>query len=125
MSTTRQKRTAEQINQILSELLLRDARDPRLQALTITRVVIDRELKYASVYVNALGDEARQDEALAALEKASGFFRRELAQRIRLRTAPELRFLWDPTLQYAEEVHEILDQLVIPPGDDAAGPAEA
>ena len=115
MSKIRQRRTAEQIQQILSELFLRELRDPRLQGVTVTRVLIDRELQHANIYVNALGDESRNDEVMSALEKASGYLRSELAARTRLRVVPYLHFHWDPTLAHAEEVHQILDKLEIPP----------
>ena len=118
MSKIRQQPTAEQIQIILSELILREMNDPRLQELTMTDVTIDRELKYADVYVQALGDESRRVDVLQALDKATGFFRRELAQRMRLRITPELRFHWDPTLAQAAEVDRILANLVIPPLSD-------
>ncbi len=93
MSKIRQQRTAEQIRVILSDLVLRDLRDPRLQGLTITGVKIDRELQHADVYVNALGDESREAEVTAALSKATSYFRRELAGRLRLRTVPTCIFI--------------------------------
>jgi ribosome-binding factor A len=115
MNTTRAQRAAEQIQQILSELFLRELRDPRLHGITITQVVVDRELQHANIYVNALGDEERQQEVLAGLDHANSFLRREVAQRVQLRTAPYLHFHWDPSLAYAEEVDQILNQLDIPP----------
>lgn len=120
MSSPKQLRTAEHIRQILSELLLRDVNDPRLVDVTITRVEIDRELQHANIYVNALADEERNEEVMQALDRANGFFRREVAQRVQLRRAPELHFHWDPTLAYAEEVNRLLDSLDIPPAEDEA-----
>jgi ribosome-binding factor A len=117
MSKVRQQRTAEHIRVILSELLLRNTRDPRLQELTITEVTIDRELQYADIYVNALGDETRQVEVMQALEGAARYLRRELAGRLRLRTVPNLHFHWDPTLARAEHISQLLDSLEIPEGD--------
>lgn len=114
MSKIRQQRTAEQIRIILSELVLRELRDPRLQDLTITDVKIDRELQYADIYVNALGDESRQEEVMAALKRATGFMRKELAGRMTLRTVPHLHFHWDPTLAHAERIDALLDSLDIP-----------
>ena len=119
MSKIRQERTAEQIRLILSDLLAREVSDPRLQDLTVTRVQVDRELQYADIYLNALGDESREADVMRALDKAGGFLRYELAQRVDMRTVPELRFHWDPTLAYAEEVDEILSNLAIPPDDEA------
>jgi ribosome-binding factor A len=118
MSKIRQQRTADHIQSILSELLLRDMRDPRLQGLTITGVRIDRELQYADIYVNALGDDSREEEIMAALERASGFMRRDLAQKLSLRTVPQLHFHWDPTLAHAERISELLDNLDIPSETD-------
>jgi ribosome-binding factor A len=118
MSKIRQQRTADQIHVILSELMLRHMNDPRLLDLTVTEVTIDRELKYADVYIQALGDDTRQDEVMAALENAAGFFRRELASRIRLRSMPQLHFRWDPRLAHAEEIDKILGALDIPPAEE-------
>jgi ribosome-binding factor A len=118
VSKIRQQRTADHIQTILSELVIRDMRDPRLQGLTITDVRIDRELQYADIYINALGDDSREDEIMAALEKAVGFMRRELAQQMKLRTVPQLHFHWDPTLAHAERISEILDSLDIPSDSD-------
>jgi ribosome-binding factor A len=122
MSKIRQRRIAEKIRAVLSELILRESRDPRLQDLTFTDVRIDRELQYADIYVNALGDDSREQEVMSALEGAKGFFRRELAGRIRMRTVPHLHFHWDPTLARAERLNTLLDSLDIPPEpeEDAA-----
>ncbi len=118
MSKIRQQRTADQIHVILSELILRHMNDPRLLDLTITEVTIDRELKYADVYVQALGDDTRQDEVMTTLENASGFLRREVASRVRLRSTPQFHFHWDPRLAHAEEIDKILGALDIPPAEE-------
>ena len=120
MSKIRQKRTADQLQIILSQLFLRELSDPRLQGLTITEVTIDRELDHADVYVNALGDESRRDEVMEALDSASGYLRRELAARTRLRTMPQLHFHWDPRQAHMQEVESILDNLDIPTAEEPA-----
>lgn len=115
MSKIRQKRTAERIRIILSELVVREMRDPRLRDITFTEVRIDRELQYADIYVNAFGDDSREAEVMEALAGATGYFRRELAPRLTLRTVPHLHFHWDPTLAHAERISQLLDSLDIPP----------
>ena len=122
MSKIRQKRTAEQIRTILSTLIVRDIRDPRLQGLTFTEVLIDRELQFADVYVNALGDDSRENEVMKALVGATGYMRRELARQMSLRTTPNLHFHWDPSLAHAERIGQLLDNLDIP--DDVADERE-
>lgn len=125
MSKIRQERTAEQIQLILSDLFLKEVADPRLAGITITEVLIDRELQHANVYVNALGDEAREQEVLDGLQSASGFLRSQIAQRLPLRSAPFIHFHWDPRLRYVDEVNDLLDKLNIPEppagGSDEAG----
>lgn len=118
MSKIRQQRTREQIKLILSELFRRQLSDPRLQGLTVTKVLVDRELQYANIYVNALGDESRQAEVMKSLGKATGYLRRELSSRLRGRTVPQLLFHWDPTLAHAEEINRLLDDLDISVDED-------
>ena len=122
MSKIRQERTAEQIQVTLSELFLREVSDPRLAGVTITQVLIDRELQHANIYVNALGDDAREKEVMEGLESASGFLRSQIAQRLPLRSAPLVHFHWDPRLRYVDEVNQLLDSLDIQP---AAGSGDA
>ncbi len=112
-----QERLSERIQSILSELLLREVADPRLKNITVTAVKIDPELMYADIYINALGDESRQQQVMTGLERAKGFLRREVAKRVRLRNAPDLIFHWDATLERGERIYQILGSLEIPPGE--------
>jgi ribosome-binding factor A len=109
----KQERMADRIREILSGLLLLEVTDPALQG--VTEVVLDPELEYANVYVNALGDESRQQEVMAGLKRANGFLRRELGKRIRLRRTPVLQFHWDITLSRGEAIEKALDRLNLPP----------
>ena len=114
----KQDRMNERIRAILSELLLREVSDPRVQGVTITEVRLDPELMYADIYVNALGEEERQERVLEGLNSAKGFIRREVGKRIRTRNTPDLHFHWDTTLAEAEHVNQLLDSLDIPPEED-------
>ncbi len=114
MTTVRQQRTAEQIRTTLSQLLLLEMKDPRLQGVTVTRVNIDRELQYADVYVHALAEDEREAEVMDGLQRATGFLRRELGNSLRLRQTPMLHFHWDPSLAHAEHINQLLDGLDIP-----------
>jgi ribosome-binding factor A len=124
MSKIRQERTAEQIQIILSELFLKEVSDPRLAGITVTEVLIDRELQHANVYVNALGDDEREKEVMDGLNSASGFLRSQIAQRLDLRSAPVVHYHWDPRLRYAEEVNDLLDSLDIRPAAESDGTDE-
>lgn len=115
-----QDRVAERVKVILSELLLREVSDPRLQHITVTGVKLDPELMFADVYVNALGDEDRQAEVMRGLARAQGFLRREVGKRVRLRTSPELHFHWDATLARSEQLNRLISSLDIPPDETPA-----
>ena len=118
MPSIRQQRIAAQIRTLLSELLLRDLRDPRLDSVTVTDVKVDRELQYADIYVAALGEDSRQEEIMAGMASASGYLRRELGNRLRLRSTPQLHFHWDPLPAQAEQISQILESLDIPPAEE-------
>lgn len=107
----RQKRVAERLQVELSEMLLLELKDPRLHLVTVTSVVIDRELEHANIFVSAMGDAERQSEVLQGLMSAHGFIRRELSRRIQLRRAPEIHFHWDAMPDKVEHVGQLLDQL--------------
>jgi ribosome-binding factor A len=110
-SGIRLQRIADRIGQELSEMLIREISDPRLQQIFVTDVRVDRELAFADVYVSAVEGAERSKEVLAGLKSASGFMRRALAGRIELRTFPRLRFHWDPTPENADHIEKLLAQL--------------
>jgi ribosome-binding factor A len=110
-SGMRLQRIADRIRQDLSEMLIREVSDPRLQQIFITDVRVDRELAFADIYVSAVEGSQRSGEVLSGLEHASGFLRRELAARIELRTFPRLRFHWDPTPENADHIEQLLTEM--------------
>lgn len=118
--TIKQDRVADRIRTILSELLLREIADPRLQGITVTEVKIDLELAYADIYVNALGDESRKPEVMDGLAHAKSFLRREVGKRLKVRSVPELHFHWDETLEYGERINQLIASLDIPPEEPQA-----
>jgi ribosome-binding factor A len=110
-SSGRANRIAQQIKEDLSTILLFDVGDPRLEGVYITDVNVDRELAYANIFVSTLEGSVREEEVLEGLNRAKGFLRSRLAQRIQLRSFPNLRFNWDPTPENAERIEKLLDSL--------------
>lgn len=113
MATIKQQRVAQGILQRLSEIFLYEISDPRLGGLSVTEVQIDRELAHCHVYVGTANDED-EEIIMNALQKASGYLKRELSKSITLRSMPQLYYHWDPTLASAERVNNMLDGLNIP-----------
>jgi ribosome-binding factor A len=111
VSQTRAGRIAKRIQELLSEMLLFEVTDPRLQGVYITDVDVDRELSLANIFVSALEGAQRQKEILDGLKHASGFLRTQLAHKIELRTFPRLRFNWDTTPEKAEHIEQLIASL--------------
>lgn len=107
----RQKRVAERIQHELAQMLQHDLKDPRLTTVSVTRVLIDRELVHANVFVSSWEGSERREDILAALEAAHGFIRREIGRRVKLRLTPQVVFHWDPGLEKVEEVGRLLDEI--------------
>jgi ribosome-binding factor A len=122
VSKTRTQRIADRIREELSDVMIRQVSDPRLEGVNVTDVTVDRELAFAEVYVSALEGSQRSAEVLEGLKHAAGFLRSELAQRLQLRTFPRLRFHWDATSERAEHIERLLASLQDEsPSSNAAG----
>ena len=110
--TRRIERVNHLIRQEISELLQRQVKDPRLGSfVTITEVETSPDLKYARVFITRMGTEQEKKETLSRLAAASGFFRRELAGRLRLRRIPELNFQWDDSIERGVHLLQLIDQV--------------
>ena len=108
----RPDRVADQIRQELSELLTRGAvHDPGIGFITLTRVKVSADLQIARVYYTTLGDEAARRETAKALQRATGFFRRHVGDRLQLRRVPEIEFHFDESVGHQDRVEQILREL--------------
>jgi ribosome-binding factor A len=104
----RAERLAEEIREQVARMIASDLKDPRLGFVTVTRVELTHDLGQVRVHVGVLGSEAERKKSLAALQQASGFVRRELGRRIRIRHTPEIEFRYDKGLDATERVARLL-----------------
>lgn len=109
--TRRTEQVADLIQEELSQLLEREVRDPGIGFVTLTDVEVDPDLRNARVFFSVLGDEAATRQSLAALQRAAGFLRRELAHRLDLRYAPELHFVLDRSIEHGQHIADLLRQV--------------
>jgi ribosome-binding factor A len=111
MQGSRPARVGDQIRAELAEILAREVKDPGIGFITITHVKVSADLQVARVYYTTLGDaKARQDTA-KALERARPFLRRQIAERVRLRRAPELAFQYDESIGRQERIEALLEEI--------------
>lgn len=104
----RPDRVAEQIRMDAADILQNDIKDPRVGLVTVTRVRLTGDLKNAKLYVSVLGDEKERARVMKALDGATGYVRRRLAERLRLRAAPEIQFVYDPSVEYGIRLEKLL-----------------
>lgn len=111
MSARRTERLAGQIQAELAGMIMGGLNDPRIGFVTVTRVALTEDLRLARVSVGVLGDQAQRDKTLEGLRQASGFLRRELGKRLRVRHTPELAFRYDEGLDATDRVAKLLEEI--------------
>jgi ribosome-binding factor A len=122
----RRERLVAAIREILSELLLRESKDPRLHGVVISAVDLSGDLKLAKAFFSVIGDAERERQALDGLQQARGFLRHQMAQRLRMHSPPDLTFKRDKGFERADRISRLLDTISKQPtGDEAGGETEA
>jgi ribosome-binding factor A len=124
----REHSRTQRLNQLLKEeishLLQREVKDARIGMVTLTAVEVSADLKHATVYVQAPGDDQRKAEALRGLASAAGFIRSRLGRELRIRRIPELRFVIDHTQEKAARIRELLAEVDAPEDPPQGGDGE-
>jgi ribosome-binding factor A len=109
--TRRTRRLALQIQQEIGMMLFKNVKDRRIGLVTVTGVELSPDLRHARVFVSVMGGADEKRESLEALNHASGWIRRELGQRIRMKFLPEIVFRADNSQEYGERIDRLLDEI--------------
>jgi len=110
-SSRRPEQVAENVRQIVADVLTTELRDPRVGRVTVTAVDVTRDCSHATVRVLVPGTEDEQARALEGLSSAAGFLRTKLARVLTMRSVPQLHFELDRGLEHAARVGALLDEL--------------
>jgi len=124
--SVRIRRVAEQVRSEVSQILRDEVRDPRVGLVTITRVKLASDLGAATLFYSPLGedpDEARQQELDGVMRSLTGFVRRSLSKRMKLRHTPELRFVLDDSIAEGSHTLDLLRSLDVSPAPEDSGAA--
>ena len=105
---SRSERVADQIQREVAEIIAQELADPRIGRVTVSGSSLSKDLSNATLYITMPADGDVQ-LVLEGLNRASGFVRRRLGQRVRMRYVPRLRFAHDETLDRATRVGELID----------------
>jgi ribosome-binding factor A len=108
MTRLRPERVQEALRQEISRIMLSEIKDPRIGFLTITKVELTKDLRYAKVYFSVLGGAKEKALALKGLNSAKGYIKGVVADRIKLRLVPEISFRIDESIEHTQEIYDLL-----------------
>ena len=108
----RARRVEEQLKRLLSELVRREVKDPRVGLITITTVEVSRDLTHARIYFTPFAGIGNADAALEALRHAAGYLRIQVRNQMRLRAAPELDFQIDDSIERGARLSSLITDAV-------------
>ena len=108
MTSLKGERISSDIQREISNILLLDAKDEDFKHVTITAVEATNDLSFAKVFFTTTDD---REKVTKDLNNAAGFFRSLLAERLEVRHTPELRFIFDESIEYGAKIEKIIEQL--------------
>ena len=111
-------RVQEDMLRELTAIMREEIKDPRITPdLTVVPAELSGDMGHCTAYISSLTDISRAEEACKVLTKASGFIRKELFHRLKLRKSPELHFIADDSIAYAADISEKLNRLGLTEGN--------
>ena len=117
MSTRRTARVASMIREVVSTAILFELRDPRIKNVTVLGADVSPDLRYAAVRISVMGDERTAALTMHGLNSAKGYLQSKVAEYIKSRYTPELRFVLDDTVLKSVQTSAILRDVLS--SDDA------
>ncbi len=110
MASLKIQRLNHNYQEAISTILMREVKDEEIKFVTITGVEVTNDLSFAKVYYTVL-DATKKDSTKKALEKASPFIRMKLAEKVEVRHTPELRFIYDTSIDYGEHIDQMIKEI--------------
>jgi ribosome-binding factor A len=108
---SRHLRIAQELKRILAPWIQQKAKDAQLGMVTITAVEVTPDLRQAKIYITSLGAKSHPAEVVAWLNQSKGILRHYLSQHLRLRTVPQLRIVFDESIERGARIAALLDAL--------------
>jgi ribosome-binding factor A len=102
---------ADLIKAEISDIFLKQIRDPGIGTVTITDVEVSDDLRLAKVFFVEMGKDLIDDHTREGLQRARGFLRRELGKRLRLRYTPEIIFVFDNSFAYGNRIEKLIAEI--------------
>ena len=114
MAADRMRRVNEALREVLSARIAEGLKDPRIGFVTVTAVETSPDLRHARVFVSILGNKQQREDSLAGLQHAHGLLQAEIARVMHMKRTPELKFLYDETVEKGMRINELLSDKARP-----------
>lgn len=114
----RSEKVAEAVHELISELLVKGLKDPRIGFVTITGVKVTDDMHLATVYFTVIGTDAEKKATEQGLNSARGFIRKEMGKSLRMRYVPDIVFKYDVSVDYGYRIESILKEISSPDQND-------
>lgn len=119
MKKHRQERVSDLIAREISVILHNESSDNRFMLTTVTGAKVSRDLKIAYIYISIIGDPPMRDALMKELDESSKFYRTEIGHRLKLKYTPEIRFLYDDSVERGVRLVAEIESLNISQSDDS------
>ena len=108
---TRQLKINDEIARTSAEVIRKEMNDPRIgEVVSVIRAECAADLKTCKIFVSILGGEEERGSAMAALERASGFVRKRIAELVNLRQTPEIKFVYDNSIEHGMKMRKLIEE---------------
>ncbi|MEC9490429.1 MAG: 30S ribosome-binding factor RbfA [Halanaerobiales bacterium] len=111
MKNKRAVRVGELLKEEISQIVLREMKDPRIGFVSVTDVVVSGDLRHAKVFISVYGSNKEKEETLAGLQQAQGFVRKLVGERVKIHHTPEIIFRYDDSIENGVHISEIIKDL--------------
>lgn len=111
MSKKRAVRVGELLKEEISQIILREMKDPRIGFVSVTDVVVSGDLRHAKAFISVYGSEKERAETMQGLEQAKGFIRKLVGERVKIHHTPEIIFRYDDSIENGIHISKIINEL--------------
>ncbi|MFP4197968.1 MAG: 30S ribosome-binding factor RbfA [Halanaerobium sp.] len=111
MTNKRAVRVGELLKEEISQIVLREMKDPRIGFVSVTDVEVSGDLRHAKVFISVYGSEKEKEETLEGLQQAQGFVRKLVGERVKIHHTPEIIFRYDDSIENGVHISEIIKDL--------------
>jgi ribosome-binding factor A len=113
VNKNRQTRVNDEFAREIANIIRSDLKDPRAGAIiSVMRAQVSPDLRHCKVFVSILGNAEEQKASLEMLEDAAGFIRKQIAERLNPRVTPEIKFVFDDSMEYGFKMDKLIDEIV-------------